>query len=119
MDDFGYDPRRNRRTSATRSDTLDENIVSPALDDNPVTPENNTTGSPADTSRGKQLREQFKLLTTEEVADILGYKPETMEYWRATRQGPDYIKAGRNVLYRSKDVVDWLEHNIVVVPRRL
>ncbi|MDC7122382.1 helix-turn-helix domain-containing protein [Cellulomonas fimi] len=49
------------------------------------------------------------LLRTAEVAPLLRCSPETLRVWRYRRQGPPYVKAGRQVLYRRSAVVQWLE----------
>lgn len=51
------------------------------------------------------------LMTTAEVADYLKLKPNTLEHWRTRSLGPHYEYAGRRVLYRRKDVDDWLRTN--------
>lgn len=47
-----------------------------------------------------------KLLTTAEVADLLGVKPDTIESWRVRGTGPSlpWVKVGRAVRYRPTDV---------------
>ena len=45
------------------------------------------------------------LMTPEEVADYLKVSKETLNVWRCTkRYNLPYIKAGRLVRYRAKDV---------------
>lgn len=52
-----------------------------------------------------------ELGTTEEVAVYLGISPRTLENKRYDGTGPRYIKAGRAVRYRRKDVEQWLDDN--------
>ena len=41
------------------------------------------------------------LLTTREMAELLGVAPGTLEVWRTTKRYPlPYLKVGRKVLYR-------------------
>ena len=49
-----------------------------------------------------------QLLTTEQVADSLGLRRNTLEKWRLLGEGPHFIKAGRQVRYDSEDVDQWL-----------
>jgi predicted DNA-binding transcriptional regulator AlpA len=49
-----------------------------------------------------------RLLSTEEVAEVLGRPPRTLRQWRYLNQGPRYLKVGATVRYRAGDVEDWL-----------
>ena len=48
------------------------------------------------------------LLTTEEVANILGLKPGTVENWRYKDQGPAAVRIGRTVRYRGEVIREWI-----------
>ena len=50
-------------------------------------------------------------LTTQEVADLLNVRRTTLEAWRSRGGGPKFMKLGRVVRYRRKDVDQWLEEN--------
>lgn len=53
-----------------------------------------------------------KLLTTKELAELIGYAPGTLENWRtAGTGGPPYCKHGKNgaVRYRMSLVNRWLK----------
>lgn len=66
---------------------------------------------------GQPFRVRLGLLTQDELAAVLDVSPETLREWRRIKQGPDYVKAGKNVMYREKDVMRWIERNIVpIVP---
>jgi excisionase family DNA binding protein len=52
-----------------------------------------------------------RLLTTEEVADLLRTSPSTVRYWRHLGKGPRGRRPGRRVLYAESDVQAWLEEN--------
>ena len=55
-----------------------------------------------------------KLLTAEEVAEILGVKINTLAYWRCKgRYRLPYVKVGRSVKYRVKDVDEFIESRTV------
>lgn len=50
-------------------------------------------------------------LTTQEVADLLNVRRTTLEAWRSRGGGPKFMKLGRVVRYRRRDVDQWLEEN--------
>jgi excisionase family DNA binding protein len=57
------------------------------------------------------------LLTTKEVADMLGVSPGTLNVWRCTQRYPlTFIKVGRSVRYRMEDVEDFLRSRTSQVP---
>ncbi len=66
---------------------------------------------------GIHLRSRLGLLTTEELAIMIGVTAETLREWRRLKQGPDYVKAGKGVMYREVDVQDWIKRNVVPVVR--
>lgn len=51
----------------------------------------------------------MELLTTEEVADLVRARPETVRYWRHIGTGPRSFKVGRRVLYAREDVEAFIE----------
>ncbi len=56
----------------------------------------------------------MKLLTTQEVAELLGVSVATLEVWRCTgRTALPFVKVGRCVRYRLSDVERWLESQTV------
>ena len=76
---------------------------------------------PCEPRRGEFPAQPFRarlgLLTQDELAAVLDVSPETLREWRRIKQGPDYVKAGKTVMYREKDVIRWIERNIVpIVP---
>jgi predicted DNA-binding transcriptional regulator AlpA len=50
-----------------------------------------------------------KLLSTEEVAEILGRPARTLRQWRYLGRGPRFVKIGLTVRYRPRDVERWIE----------
>lgn len=57
----------------------------------------------------------LKLLTPEQVADILQIKVQTLAVWRCRRKdSPNYISIGGKVLYHESDVLAWLESKKVI-----
>ncbi len=51
------------------------------------------------------------LLRTDELAELLQIKPETLHAWRYQGVGPRSYKVGRQLRYNLTDVMDWLETN--------
>lgn len=54
------------------------------------------------------------LLTPSETARILGVKEDTLTVWRCTRRyNLPFIKVGRLVRYRPKDVAEFIERQTI------
>jgi predicted site-specific integrase-resolvase len=54
------------------------------------------------------------LLNSEQVAEILGVKPDTLCYWRCTgRYALPYVKVGRLVMYRAEDINEFIENRTI------
>lgn len=49
------------------------------------------------------------LLSTADVAEIVGASESTLRHWRHVGVGPTGFKIGRRVRYRRRDVDSWLE----------
>lgn len=47
-------------------------------------------------------------LTTHHLSELLYISPRTIERWRVEGRGPEFVKAGRRVLYRQSIVDAWL-----------
>ena len=54
------------------------------------------------------------LLTPSETAEVLGVQADTLAVWR-TRKRYDlpYVKVGRSVRYRAKDVAEFIERQTI------
>jgi DNA-binding transcriptional MerR regulator len=50
-----------------------------------------------------------RLLTTNEVAELMRLAPETLRYWRWKGMGPKSFRLGSRVVYRETDVIMWIE----------
>lgn len=59
------------------------------------------------------MSELPKLLTTEELAEMLGLSADTLAQDRYLKQGFPYIKIGKRVRYRFEDVFAYLEANTI------
>ena len=51
------------------------------------------------------------LLNTDEVAKLVGLHSVTLAEWRTQGRGPRWVKLGRKVRYRPRDVEAWLDQN--------
>ena len=49
------------------------------------------------------------LFTPEETAGNLGTNIRTLERWRSTGEGPEFVKIGRRVAYRRSALEAWLK----------
>jgi hypothetical protein len=53
------------------------------------------------------------LLSTRDAALTLQHSVRTLERWRLSGEGPQFVKAGRRVLYRECDLEAWLAAHVV------
>ncbi len=51
------------------------------------------------------------LLTEAQAADFLNLSIRTLQAWRVKGGGPLFVRAGRAVRYRRRDVIVWTESN--------
>ena len=49
-----------------------------------------------------------KILIPEEVAPMVRRPPATLQYWRSMGIGPKYGKIAGRVVYRQRDVEQWV-----------
>jgi excisionase family DNA binding protein len=56
---------------------------------------------------------EFDLLTTAQVAEILGVKVDTIEKWRYQNRGPKFIRVGGLVRYRPSALEEYLQAQTV------
>jgi excisionase family DNA binding protein len=55
-----------------------------------------------------------KYLSPEQLADRYEVSVETVYGWNKTGSGPNYIRVGRHVRYRPKDIDEWEKSRLVV-----
>ena len=53
------------------------------------------------------------LLTERQAAEFLNVSERTLQSWRARRVGPAFVKSGRVVRYRLRDLLSWIDANTV------
>jgi hypothetical protein len=57
--------------------------------------------------------EHDALLTEVQAADLLSLSVRTLQAWRTRTFGPAYVRAGRAVRYRRRDLFTWMDENTV------
>ena len=55
--------------------------------------------------------ENKQLLSTEELAELLGVHPATLATWRHEGRGPKFVKVGKVVRYRRGEIDAFLDSN--------
>jgi hypothetical protein len=53
------------------------------------------------------------LLAETQAADLLNLSSRTLQAWRVKGTGPAFIRAGRAIRYRRRDLISWIEANTV------
>ena len=53
------------------------------------------------------------LLTEVQAADALNLSVRTLQAWRPQGVGPAFVKAGRAIRYRRRDLHAWIDANTV------
>lgn len=64
-----------------------------------------------------QTDDTLILLDGEQVAEILGVSPSTLEKWRWKKSGPAYVQSegkGGKVRYRLSDIKAYIEGRLVI-----
>lgn len=67
--------------------------------------------------KGDLLRSKLGLITQEDLGLLLDVSVDTLREWRRLKQGPDFVRTGKGVMYREVDIKEWLERNVVPVVR--
>lgn len=56
-----------------------------------------------------------KHLTPQATAERLGVTVGTLANWRTKNRGPSYLKVGRSVRYRARDLIKWERDRVQLV----
>ncbi len=56
------------------------------------------------------LSDADRLLDVNALAEWLGVSKSTLAKWRLTGTGPPFLKCGKKILHRQRDVSKWLDH---------
>ncbi|HEY2757792.1 MAG TPA: helix-turn-helix domain-containing protein [Pseudolabrys sp.] len=54
-----------------------------------------------------------ELVTEVEIADFLKLSTRTLQSWRINNDGPPFVRVGRAIRYRLRDVIRWIEARTV------
>ena len=54
---------------------------------------------------------ETSLLNQDQAAEVLAVRPRTLETWRCRGGGPPFVRVGRGVRYRLRDLHAWIEQN--------
>jgi DNA-binding transcriptional MerR regulator len=54
------------------------------------------------------------LLAEVHAAELLGLSSRTLQAWRTKGVGPAFVRAGRAIRYRRRDLIAWMEAHTVV-----
>lgn len=65
------------------------------------------------------LRQRLGLLTPTELALVIEVSVNTLREWRRLNQGPAYVKAGKNIMYRESDVREWIKCSVVLTAKEV
>ena len=53
------------------------------------------------------------LLGEMRASELLGLSSRTLQAWRSRNEGPPFVRAGRAIRYRRRDLIAWIEANTV------
>jgi hypothetical protein len=59
------------------------------------------------------ITDRDALLTEWQAADLLSLSIRTLQAWRTKRCGPSFVRAGRAIRYRRRDLNAWMDINTV------
>ncbi len=57
--------------------------------------------------------ESDSLLGEAQAAKLLNLSVRTLQAWRTKRSGPSFVRAGRAIRYRKRDLYAWMDANTV------
>lgn len=76
---------------------------------------------PADETSVRRLKvgpvTMTPLLTPDDVSRHLGVPTGTLANWRYQGQGPAFVRVGRHVRYRARDIDEWINNQLALARR--
>lgn len=61
------------------------------------------------------VKELPPFLSRQDAARLLGLSAKTLANWASAGRGPTFYRLGRKVLYPTKDLIAWIEENVVKI----
>ena len=102
----GTEARSSAHAAINETATL-PNRASPGLGSERQTPKNDQGRSTSDRQRVRPLA-MAPLLTPDELSRYLGVPTGTLTNWRYQGRGPAFVRLGRHVRYRGRDIDEWV-----------
>ncbi len=59
------------------------------------------------------IPDENALLNEVQTAKLLNLSTRTLQAWRVRGVGPVFVRAGRAIRYRRRDIIAWIEANTV------
>ena len=66
----------------------------------------------------KRISDDDALLNEVQAADFLNLSTRTLQAWRLQNAGPSFVRTGRAIRYRKRDLIAWIEANTVSTGHR-
>lgn len=60
----------------------------------------------------QRLRERLGFVSEVQFAAMMLVTADTLQYWRMRGTGPKFVRLGRGVFYRLKDIELWMDENV-------
>ena len=70
-------------------------------------------------ARASHLRDRLDIFSETDLCALVNVDTRTATVWRSKKWGPDFVKLGRAVFYRRKDVEDWIAMNVIPMDRAM
>jgi len=60
-----------------------------------------------------KISEPDILLTEAQASHLLNLSVRTLQAWRGQGRGPNFVRAGRAVRYRTSDLISWVNEQTI------
>ena len=67
----------------------------------------------ADAMYPKPSQDPDALLVEVRAAELLGVSTRTLQAWRSQGCGPPFVRVGRAIRYRRRDLLSWIQNNTI------
>jgi predicted DNA-binding transcriptional regulator AlpA len=62
----------------------------------------------------REIESREQLLDSKAAAKILGCTEAALIFWRRKGSGPNFVRMGRLVRYRERDLIRWIDRQTVI-----